>query len=49
MAAFVDSPACAVMRVDVQSYYLVTRFQNVVELHISSGERQDDGAGTPPA
>jgi heme iron utilization protein len=29
MADFVRSPGCAVMKVDVRSYYLVTRFQNV--------------------
>jgi hypothetical protein len=37
MAEFVRSPGCAVMRVDVRSYYLVTRFQNVVELHVRDG------------
>jgi hypothetical protein len=34
MADFVRSPGCAVIKVDVRSYYLVTRFQNVVELHV---------------
>jgi hypothetical protein len=37
MAEFVRSPGCAVMRVDVSVHYLVTRFQNVIELHM--GER----------
>lgn len=41
MAEFVRSPGCAVMKVDVRSYYLVTRFQNVIELHIRDGERRD--------
>jgi hypothetical protein len=31
MAEFVRSPGCAVIKVDVRSYYLVTRFQNVIE------------------
>ncbi len=31
MAQFVSSPGCAVMRVDVRSYYLVTRFDEVFE------------------
>jgi len=41
MAEFVKSPGCAVMKVDVRSYYLVTRFQNVIELHVgdSTGSR----------
>lgn len=38
MGEFVRSPSCAVMRVDVQSYYLVTRFQNVIELSMADGE-----------
>ena len=41
MAGFVRSPGCAVMRVDVRSYYLVTRFQNVIELHVQDGEHDD--------
>lgn len=41
MADFVRSPGCAVMKVDVRSYYLVTRFQNVIELHVREGERRD--------
>jgi hypothetical protein len=41
MANFVRSPGCAVMRVDVRSYYLVTRFQNVIALHVKDGERRD--------
>lgn len=40
MAEFVSSPGCAVMRLDVRSYYLVTRFQNVIELHVRDGERE---------
>jgi hypothetical protein len=34
---FLKSPGCAVMRLDVRSYYLVTRFQNVIELHVGPG------------
>jgi hypothetical protein len=41
MAEFVRSPGCAVMNVDVRSYYLVTRFQNVIELHVQDGEHRD--------
>lgn len=41
MAEFVRSPGCAVMKVDVRSYYLVTRFQNVIELHVLDGEHDD--------
>jgi nitroimidazol reductase NimA-like FMN-containing flavoprotein (pyridoxamine 5'-phosphate oxidase superfamily) len=31
---FVSSPACALLRMDVETYYVVRQFQNVVELHI---------------
>jgi heme iron utilization protein len=31
---FVTAPACALVRIRVDRYYLVSRFQNVVELHI---------------
>ena len=31
---FVNSPTCAPLRVAVQTYYVVTRFQRVVEYHI---------------
>jgi nitroimidazol reductase NimA-like FMN-containing flavoprotein (pyridoxamine 5'-phosphate oxidase superfamily) len=30
---FVNSPTCALLRVQVQTYYLVNRFQEVTELH----------------
>jgi len=33
LATFVASPGCAFVRVAVETYYVVTRFQNVVELH----------------
>lgn len=39
MADFVRSPGCAVMEVDVRSYFLVTRFQNVIELQVQKEER----------
>jgi heme iron utilization protein len=35
MAEFVESPACAVMKVEVRSYFMVTRFQSVIELQVS--------------
>lgn len=41
MSDFVRSPGCAVMKVDVRTYYLVTRFQNVIELHVLDSERCD--------
>jgi len=34
LASFVASPGCAFVRVDVDTYYVVTDFQNVVELHM---------------
>lgn len=39
MADFLKSPGCALMDVDVRSYYLVTRFQNVIELNFREDER----------
>ena len=32
---FVKAPTCALIRVKVVCYYLVSRFQNVVELHVT--------------
>ena len=32
---FVDSPTCALLCVKVQTYYVVTRFQQVVEYHVA--------------
>ncbi|MBW2523074.1 MAG: pyridoxamine 5'-phosphate oxidase family protein [Deltaproteobacteria bacterium] len=37
MADFIRSPGCALMRVAVRAYYLVTRFQNVIELYPADG------------
>ena len=34
LEAFVRSPSCARMVLDVNTYILVSRFQNVMELHI---------------
>ena len=34
LAAFVASPGCAFVRVTVETYYVVTHFQSVVELHM---------------
>ena len=31
---FVSAPTCALLKVDVETYYVVNRFQNVMELHI---------------
>jgi heme iron utilization protein len=31
---FVTSPTCALLKVDVDTYYIVSDFQNVLELHI---------------
>jgi nitroimidazol reductase NimA-like FMN-containing flavoprotein (pyridoxamine 5'-phosphate oxidase superfamily) len=31
---FVSSPTCALLKVEVKTYIVVNRFQNVVELHI---------------
>ena len=31
---FVSSPTCAMLKVEVETYYVVRQFQNVVELHI---------------
>ena len=33
---FVSSPSCAFLRIRVETYYIVTRFQNVVEIHVRS-------------
>lgn len=33
---FVKSPSCALLSLTVQAYYLVRRFQNVVEIHMPS-------------
>lgn len=35
LAEFVAAPSCALIRVKVQSFFLVSRFQNVVEYHFS--------------
>jgi heme iron utilization protein len=34
LAGFVASPTCAIIVVEVTTYYLVSRFQHVVELHM---------------
>ena len=31
---FVRSPSCAMLKLQVETYYLVRRFQNVMELHV---------------
>ncbi len=35
---FVSSPTCALLRVQVRTYYLVNRFQEVTELHAEEWE-----------
>lgn len=35
LADFTASPSCALFRVQIESIYLVTRFQNVTEFHFS--------------
>jgi len=34
---FVSSPTCALLKMDVETYYVVRQFQEVVELHIRRG------------
>ncbi len=34
LKGFVSSPTCALLKVEVETYYVVNRFQNVTELHI---------------
>jgi hypothetical protein len=34
LEGFVTSPACALLRLEVETYYVVSRFQNVMELHM---------------
>lgn len=34
LSAFVSSPGCALVRVDIDVFYVVTRFQNLVELRV---------------
>lgn len=34
LKGFVESPTCAMVVLDVETYYLVQRFQDVVELHM---------------
>lgn len=31
---FVNAPSCALFKLTIRTYYLVTRFQNVVEIHM---------------
>jgi nitroimidazol reductase NimA-like FMN-containing flavoprotein (pyridoxamine 5'-phosphate oxidase superfamily) len=31
---FISSPTCALLRMDVETYYVVRQFQNVVEFHV---------------
>jgi nitroimidazol reductase NimA-like FMN-containing flavoprotein (pyridoxamine 5'-phosphate oxidase superfamily) len=34
LAEFVNAPTCALLKVSVDRYYMVSRFQNVMELHM---------------
>ena len=36
LESFVTAPTCALLRVDVNTYYVVDRFQHVVEWHVRS-------------
>ncbi len=36
LEGFVTAPTCALLKVRVDKYYLVSRFQNVMELHMKS-------------
>ena len=47
LAAFVRSPSTALLRLEVQLYYLVNRFQRVMEYHV--GSRMDFTAEGHPA
>jgi nitroimidazol reductase NimA-like FMN-containing flavoprotein (pyridoxamine 5'-phosphate oxidase superfamily) len=38
LKTFISSPGCAIVKVDIDAYYVVTHFQNVVELHLSADE-----------
>jgi hypothetical protein len=38
LETFVASPGCAIVKVEVDTYYVVTHFQSVVELHMPRGE-----------
>ena len=31
---FISSPSCAMIKILVESYYMVTRFQKVIEIHV---------------
>ena len=44
MAEFLASAGCALLRVDVDRYYTVTRFQQVIEIHLG-----EEGPGVVPA
>lgn len=35
LSEFVSSPTCALLRVRVDAYYMVSRFQEVMELHVN--------------
>ena len=35
LVEFVTSPTCALLKVNVETYYVVSQFQNVMELHLN--------------
>ena len=47
LADFVRAPSTAVLRLEVKVYYLVNRFQKVMEYHV--GGQTDSAAGGPAA
>jgi heme iron utilization protein len=38
LGTFIASPTCALLRLSVETYYMVTRFQSVVEFHMATSE-----------
>ena len=36
LSDFIQSPACALLKMEVRTYYIVRKFQQVTELHIAS-------------
>jgi len=35
MKDFIHAPTCALLQLQVKTYYLVTKFQKVIELHVT--------------
>lgn len=43
LLSFVSSPGCAFVQVRVNTYYVVTHFQSVVELHMPAADQRHAG------